>query len=143
MNTKNLIENIGSIEIKKRDDGSFFPPQIELQCKDFDLKKTFRLKSPSLNFVLFYVPWCPHCQKIKEMWSELSKKEKNVKIKALNCESNKSHVNRMNVDYYSLMKKNFIQSYPTLILYKDTLPFEAYEGERTLPNLLKFCKKFK
>jgi len=26
----------------------------------------------SVNFVLFFVPWCPHCQALRPIWSQLA-----------------------------------------------------------------------
>jgi len=79
-------------------------------------------------FIMFYAPWCPHCQRATPAWQELarSRKEEDVRIGMVNC-----------VDHPTLASKYGVQGYPTFI-YFDKGTTEVYNGERRVRDWSQF-----
>jgi len=120
----------------------------ELKPTDFDEIETYKLQAfvPKSNFtfVMFYAPWCKYCKETKEMWEILSTVSKEIgfsTIASMNCEKFKVHAMKMNMDYRHRHKNPLILTYPTLVLYKDSVPFKTFKQQRTIDNLLNFCIK--
>ena len=88
-----------------------FSGVIELTSKDFNITKN---KVTVINkefedkngFINFYAPWCPHCKKMVEMWSDLAIQFKHkFIIAAVNCEKKEN---------YEIRNKLRIREYPTI-----------------------------
>jgi len=107
----------------------------ELTGGDFDDSKPWLLKSPRCTFVLFYAPWCGHCQNIKQDYKNFGDMCQFVKVAALNTETEKNFLNKLNSAPKTKVK---IVGFPTIWIYKDGKPYEQYNGARTLEA---FCKK--
>ena len=91
------------------------------------------MKKGELTFVKFFAPWCGHCRTLAPKWEQLSSKfadKKNVKIAEVNCDQNQS-----------LCRRNKIDGYPTLILFKDGKPLQEYRGARDVTALADFVNK--
>lgn len=120
------------------DDKNMFDGRFvkELTPADFNPVNTWELKSKECSIVLFYCPWCPHCQSVKDAWKELGKIATFVNVQALNCEKHKRHAFKIKEDV-----PEFIRGYPTIVVYKGGKPIEDYQGERTVSSLLKTCMR--
>jgi|SaaInlV_165m_DNA_1040744.scaffolds.fasta_scaffold76085_1 thiol-disulfide isomerase/thioredoxin len=97
------------------------------------LKRNERFHNPQSDskMVMFYVDWCPHCQKAKPIWKKLGDKLSNklpkLKLEMVNGEENRK-----------LAEKYEIQYFPT-ILYINGDSVVEYEGERELEPLTNFA----
>lgn len=130
------IKNIGKINIPLKINQNYFGNNSvikELSQKDFDDIKTYKLKSKKCTLILFYAPWCGYCKEVRPIWEQLGMTINFLDICAVNCEKNKSLINKMNID-----KKNHVVSFPTIYLYKNGEPKRKFNEQRTLKNLLKF-----
>ena len=82
----------------------------ELVKSDFDGVK-YKNPGKKVGFIMFYAPWCPHCEGMLEPWSELSlglkKYDIGVEFSAFNCE-NEAAGNK------TLSAKIGIQGFPTI-----------------------------
>ena len=107
-----------------------------LTSKDFDGVKTWHLKNPTCTFVLFYMPWCPHCHKVEPTWEALGKLATFFKIAAFDCEKNARQFAKIKEDLPQL-----VQSYPTMVFYKKGEPVETYDGDRTVKDFLAACMR--
>jgi protein disulfide-isomerase A6 len=112
----------------------------ELSPKDFDPVATWTLKNKDLCVVLFYVDWCPHCQKMKDEYEKFAEMAAFINVYAFNCENNKSHVLKIKEDAPELVK-----GYPTIVFYKNGKPLEQYVSpDRTASKFLeaamRICK---
>ena len=108
----------------------------ELQPSDFDEIDTWRLKDKSCTAVLFYCHWCGYCQKVKDVWEQLGRKAAFMKVAAFHCAAHPEHTEKIKYDMPQL-----VTSYPTITMYKDGEPLEAYEGDRTLASLMEMCMR--
>lgn len=85
--------------------------------------------------VLFYTPWCGHCNTFKpvfqEVMEELNGKKtannKTLDIKMVNCDEEKE-----------LGKKYEVAAYPTVKILGDNGSVIEYEGSRDKDSLMKF-----
>jgi len=100
----------------------------ELNLFDFKGKKVnFKGKEGLINF---YAPWCGHCRKMKDLWSELAIHFKDrFIIAAVNCEDPYN---------YNLRWRFNITCYPTLKFVNKRGQLEDYDGEIEKDELLEF-----
>ncbi len=129
------IQKIGVMDFTKKDSKNYFSKSKELTPLDFDPIKTYLLRSKACTFVMFYAPWCKYCKKLKLIWTQLGKTATFIDVCAFNCEKYKDHIGKMAMDKFA------IQTYPTLVLYKNGKPVR-YKKDRTLADLLNFCIKY-
>ena len=101
---------------------------INLTLFDFKGKKVnFHGKEGLINF---YAPWCVHCRKMQDMWSELAIHFKDrFVISAVNCEDPFNYNLRWIFD---------IVYYPTLKFVDKKGNITDYEGDIEKDNLLEF-----
>ena len=100
------------------------------ESQDNSPDKVMNSTIPTL--VLFYAPWCGHCQKIKPEYDNLMKKYKNNKkhrVAMINCD-----------DHKEFSKKNGITGFPTIRYYTNPKEdkFVEYLGERSENALQNF-----
>ena len=64
---------------------------------------------------------------MKDEWSAFAKKSLgHAEVYAFNTEAHQGHILKIKED-----RPGFIQSYPTIVFYKNGEPYEHYKGERT------------
>ncbi|KAH0945787.1 hypothetical protein HN011_000786 [Eciton burchellii] len=84
------------------------------------------------HFVMFYAPWCGHCQKLGPIWDQLAKisneEYNNIKIAKVDCTTEST-----------LCSEQDITGYPTLKFYKaGENKGIKFRGTRDLPSLTSF-----
>jgi len=87
--------------------------------------------APKRTLVLFYAPWCPHCKDIMPNWDALSKKHANdpsLKVQKVDCDAHPEQA-----------KKNKVEGYPTIILFKDGKKIVYESGARDVKSLEHFA----
>ncbi|KAF2901047.1 hypothetical protein ILUMI_05103 [Ignelater luminosus] len=99
--------------------------------------ETFSVELPKKNhFVMFYAPWCAHCQRLAPTWEQLAEmlnddKDGNIRIAKVDCTSDSK-----------VCSEQDITGYPTLKFYKtgsnEGVPFR---GTRDLPSLTMFINE--
>jgi protein disulfide-isomerase-like protein len=91
--------------------------------------ETFRQDKGNV-FVMFYTPWCGHCQKFKPEYAEASETSP-IPLIAMDCETNPS-----------TCQKYGATSYPTLKLFlAGEKKGVAFDGARTAAGLVKWITK--
>lgn len=110
----------------------------ELNPLDFEKNKPWQLNYKDCAMVLFYVPWCPYCQEVKEEWNNFASMNSICKVFAFNCDAYKEHTN-----YIRTLIPHLIRSYPTICFYKNGEPISCYKNQkRTAELFLEECMKF-
>ena len=91
-------------------------------------------KKDPVSFVMYYVPWCPHCRTTKPHWKQLEDYAKAslpwASVKSVDCEKNPSEA-----------EKNNIQYFPTIVITKGNESKE-YEGKRDFESFKKFLENY-
>jgi len=115
----------------------------ELTPSDFsDQGQAWTLKNPSSDqtAIIFYAPWCPHCQRFKETWESLYRINGCMKLAAFNCAKYN--------DYYvsKLKTSEAVRGFPTIAFYSGKEIKETYRGPRDPPDelvkaMLLFCQR--
>ncbi|KAI9560271.1 hypothetical protein GHT06_014286 [Daphnia sinensis] len=92
--------------------------------------------SKSHHFVMFFAPWCGHCERLKPTWAELastvqSKVDEKVVIAEVDCTT-----------ATSLCSQQDVTGYPTLKFFsKGVAESQRHRGPRDLSSLLSFIKE--
>lgn len=85
-----------------------------------------------VKFVMYYVPWCPHCRTSKPEWKKLEEYAKEnlpwATVESVDCEKNPS-----------VAEKNDIEYFPTMVITKEGTNSE-YEGPRAFADMKKFLE---
>ena len=77
---------------------------------------------------LYYTDWCPHCLQFKPLWEKFAESGVDIKMKALDCEQNRS-----------LCERNpNVKGFPTVILHKKDGNNVLFRGDRTVLGLKNF-----
>jgi len=97
---------------------------------DDDPKTVFSSTKPTM--VLFYAPWCGHCNNMKPDYDELKnkyKKNPNKNVVMINCDEHKEFASKAGV-----------QGFPTIRLYKNPKDdkYVDYNGPRTFKDMDSF-----
>ncbi|XP_068736840.1 thioredoxin domain-containing protein 5-like isoform X2 [Montipora capricornis] len=106
-----------------------------LSLTDVDFED--RVFGSSSHFVMFYGPWCEHCQNFMPTWSLLAEHYSKI--------PQSEHVAIAKVDCTKetpLCAKQNIRAYPTLKLYFDHGEIKRYNGKRRMNDLKAFVNKF-
>jgi len=102
----------------------------------FYLLKTLKKESFSYNphreLILFSMPGCGHCEKLKPTWDLLMKNYGDIKdIELINVVSNENP---------ELVELFGIQGFPSIIYTKDNKKITEYNGDRSYNDLVKYMK---
>ena len=99
---------------------------IQLDKKNF-VKKV--IKSNNLWLVLFYAPWCGHCQQFHPEYEKLARITKGLfKLGAVNCDNDRS-----------LAERYKVEGFPTMVFFGDDKDkFEEYKGDRKADKINEF-----
>ncbi|XP_076686826.1 thioredoxin domain-containing protein pretaporter [Andrena cerasifolii] len=84
------------------------------------------------HFVMFYAPWCGHCQRLEPTWEQLAElsneEDNNIKVAKVDCTTDSS-----------LCTEHDVTGYPTLKFFKaGESKGTKFRGTRDLPSLLSF-----
>ncbi|XP_043515589.1 thioredoxin domain-containing protein 5 homolog [Frieseomelitta varia] len=84
------------------------------------------------HFIMFYAPWCGHCQRLEPTWEQLAKmsnvEDNNIKIAKVDCTTDSS-----------LCTEHDVTGYPTLKFFKaGEIKGTKFRGTRDLPSLMSF-----
>jgi len=81
--------------------------------------------------VMFYAPWCPHCQTLEPVWDKLTKKHANnttVVLKKVNCDEQPKEA-----------EKHGVAGFPTILMFRDGKKVATFDlPQRTEDNIEKF-----
>ena len=92
----------------------------------------------TVEMMLFFTTWCPHCKSCKPEWEKLKEKYTHRLINGykiefidVDCTNESQHVEKLMNDYK-------VEGYPTFILVKDDNPiyFDAQPSFDTLEKFL-------
>lgn len=91
------------------------------------------IDSDSTKLIVFFMPWCGHCQKFLDgpnsVWNQLKRKYRgrtDVTLAEVNCEK-----------YPEIARQYGVNSYPTIIKFQGKR-IVKFSGERTLSALEQF-----
>ncbi|XP_003700431.1 thioredoxin domain-containing protein pretaporter [Megachile rotundata] len=84
------------------------------------------------HFVMFYAPWCGHCQRLEPTWEQLAEisneEDNNIRIAKVDCTTDSS-----------LCAEHDVTGYPTLKFFKvGETKGTKFRGTRDLPSLISF-----
>ena len=127
--------NIFFIGIKMPEDKDFYANSKYVKIltpKDFEEKEPWKLKSKENTAVIYSVKWCPHCVRAKPEWEKFAEMNKDITVASFDCEKYEKHTARI---------RKMVETFPTIIFYKNGEPRHKYEGARTVAKLLDASNK--
>ena len=105
------------------------PNEVQITACNFD---TEVVKAKGVVVVDAYASWCPHCQKLAPIITQLSDEYVGkVKIGKLNS-NNQDTAMKENFDF---AVANGLEGYPTVWIYKDGQKVDEFSGERTYDEI--------
>ncbi|CAK9294911.1 unnamed protein product [Gordionus sp. m RMFG-2023] len=84
-------------------------------------------------YVMFYAPWCNHCQHLEPLWSKVADILYHTPIKVAKIDATKHRY---------LANKFKINGFPTIIFFSNGKP-HVYDGSRNVAEFLVFADKVK
>lgn len=92
----------------------------------------------TVEFMLFYTTWCPHCRSCKPYWESVKEKYSNRLINGYKVEFVEIDCTNETSNVEELMNKYKVEGYPTIILVKDDSPinFDAQPSVESLEQFL-------
>lgn len=89
-------------------------------------------KEDKMRFVLYYANWCGHCKEMEPEWKKLEERYKNndiIKIERYESEKDET-------------KRERINAFPMMILYKMNGKKERYTSSRKYENMSQFVDHY-
>ena len=81
-------------------------------------------------FIMFYAPWCPHCQSLAPIWNEVFQKHhEELGMAKVDCTDDYNH---------ELCIQFKIGSYPTLVLLNE-YDYFGYDGSLDYDAIVQFA----
>lgn len=89
----------------------------------------------SAVFLDAYAPWCPHCQSLAPVWNSLAGqlKGRGVAVARMNADA---------AENSAMADKLGVQSYPTLLMFRNGVGPVEYTGERSLEAMTNFALQY-
>jgi thiol-disulfide isomerase/thioredoxin len=88
------------------------------------------------RLVLYFAPWCGHCQKLKPIWSRIESEYNGynmdgepIQVEAVNGDQNSASIREMD-----------IKGYPTIVLFKSNGERLFYQGDRSYEDIINFLR---
>ena len=88
-----------------------------------------------ISFIKFYAPWCGHCKRMAPTWEELGTKfvgSTDVKIAKVDCTEASNR---------QLCASQKVSGFPTMIIYKNGVKIDEYDGNRSLEDMHSFVTR--
>lgn len=87
------------------------------------------------HFIMFYAPWCGHCQRLSPTWEQLAeisnREDSDIKIAKVDCKTDNA-----------LCTEHDVTGYPTLKFFKaGETKGTKFRGTRDLPSLISFINE--
>lgn len=117
------------------DKNKYTPNKINTLSND---KENMQGNGKTVELMLFYTTWCPHCRSCKPSWDEIKEKYTGRLINGYNVEFVEIDCTNENSKTEKLMNDYKVEGYPTIILVKDEQPinFDAQPSVETLDQFL-------
>jgi protein disulfide-isomerase A1 len=91
------------------------------------------VNQPKDVFVEFYAPWCGHCKNLAPIWDQLGAKAPKTDFVIAKMDATANDI----PSEFGIQ----IQGFPTLKLFRADGRVVDYEGDRSLPDLVRFLQK--
>ena len=112
-------------------------PVLEtLDMNNLPISNNMSLDKNNMNMILFYAPWCGHCNTLMPHWNKLEKQYnhqkingKNINIVKINCDENPQLATRYDIQGYPTIKLLSINNNdpPMLYDYEDAREYSKIE----------------
>lgn len=119
--------------VRKQNPNAFETIKSRRMKRPYDTVKGQRMerrpvrRGASAKLILFYAPWCGHCQRLKPVWKKFEMMINNrLKTLSINGDENRQLLEEYNVD-----------KFPTIIL-ENRNGRKEYDGDLTLEGLKRF-----
>lgn len=93
-------------------------------------------KAGQFTLICYYATWCGYSRSFLPVWKEFEDYVKDnlpgIKPVKIKCEGDKE----------SLCSSKGVKGYPTVILYSSTGESVQFNGDRTVDELIEFCKRY-
>jgi protein disulfide-isomerase len=104
---------------------------IELSSSDFDNFYLRRFSNYDV-IILYYADWCGYCTEFKPLYEKLSIYFPNIKFTKINVDKNMKFIE----DNNRLLYSHKIESYPTIMFYKNGYAISRYNNQREWDKLV-------
>ncbi|EDV29030.1 uncharacterized protein TRIADDRAFT_63562 [Trichoplax adhaerens] len=105
----------------------------QVNCHAIELDENFHsLRDDGNWLVMFYAPWCGHCQRLHPTWDDVSRELSETEIKVGKLDATK---------YSDLAQELGIKGFPTIKFFKDSNSSFDHYGGRTTDAIIGFARR--